>query len=73
MTAGQTKTFILEFDWARECITPDWSLVAMAEKGEVVVSHLNGYKSDTLPYTTEINIKQVEEVQTTTIINNDTN
>ena len=45
----------------------------MAEKGEVVVSHLNGYKSDTLPYTTEINIKQIEEAQTTTVINNTTN
>ena len=42
--------FVLEFDWSRECITPDWSLVAWAEKGEVDIIHARGKKSDSFPY-----------------------
>jgi len=42
--------FVLEFDWSRECITPDWSLVAWAEKGEVDIIHAKGKKSDSFPY-----------------------
>lgn len=51
--AGDSKTFILEFDWAREGITPDWSVTAYAEKGSVSVSHSEGITSDKLPFLTE--------------------
>ena len=47
---GETKTFILEFDWAREGITPDWSVTAYAEKGGVSVSHIEGLASAELPH-----------------------
>ena len=49
MEAGQTKSIMIEFDWERECITPDWSIVAWAEKGEVTVTHDDGLKSMELP------------------------
>jgi len=39
MKAGQKYTYILEFDWAREDITPDWSVTAWAENGAVTVEH----------------------------------
>ena len=42
--------YVVEFDWARECITPDWSVVAWAEKGEVTLMHSSGLKSDSLPF-----------------------
>ena len=29
--AGEKKQYVLEFDWSRENITPDWSVVAWAE------------------------------------------
>lgn len=48
---NETKNFVLEFDWDRECITPDWSIVAVAEKGAVKVKHSQGLKTDSLPYT----------------------
>jgi hypothetical protein len=35
--ANEIKSYILEFDWGRECVTPDWSITAVAEKGEVKV------------------------------------
>ena len=48
--AHESKTFIVEWDWAREGITPDWSVTAWAEQGQVAVSHVNGTTSDTLPF-----------------------
>lgn len=51
--AGDTKTFIVEFDWAREGITPDWSVTAYAEKGVVSVSHSEGLSSAKLPFLSE--------------------
>ena len=48
--AGEKNTFIVEFDWQRECITPDWSVVAWAEKGRVLVKHRDGIKSDQMPH-----------------------
>ena len=47
---GETKKFIVEWDWARENITPDWSLTAWAEKGDVTVKHAAGLTTDTLPF-----------------------
>ena len=47
-TAGETKTFVLEWDWSREDVTPDWSLTAWAEQGEVSVIY-SGHESDSLP------------------------
>ena len=47
---NETKNFVLEFDWDRECITPDWSIVAVAEKGAVKVKHSQGLKTDSLPF-----------------------
>ena len=29
--AGEKKQYVLEFDWSREGITPDWSVTAWAE------------------------------------------
>ena len=37
--AGQKQNFIIELDFARECITPDWSITVQAELGEVSVRH----------------------------------
>ena len=39
MKANTPKKIMIEFDWARECVTPDWSLVAWGEFGEVSVKH----------------------------------
>ena len=47
---NETKNFILEFDWDRECITPDWSITAVADKGAVKVKHSLGLKTDSLPF-----------------------
>ncbi len=47
---NETKNFVLEFDWDRECITPDWSITAVAEKGPIKVTHSQGLKTDSLPY-----------------------
>ena len=33
--ANEKKTFIVEWDWARKGVTPDWSVTAWAEKGAV--------------------------------------
>ena len=41
---------MVEFDWAREGITPDWSVTAAGEKGDVTVIHSSGRASDTLPF-----------------------
>ena len=30
---GDSREFILEFDWDRDCITPDWSLTAWGHAG----------------------------------------
>ena len=49
LKAGQTATYILEFDWAREDVTPDWSFTVYAENGPVKVKHYHGTESDTLP------------------------
>jgi len=57
--AGQTNNFTLEFDWARDCITPDWSLTAWAEHGKVTVRHKSGLQSEALPY---IEKKKIESV-----------
>lgn len=48
--AGETRTFVLEWDWSREDVSPDWSLTAWAEKGEVAVVY-TGHDSDSLPLT----------------------
>jgi len=47
---GESKTFILEFDWARKDVTPDWSVTAWADVGEVRVEHLGGLQTDHLPF-----------------------
>ena len=47
--AGEKKQYVLEFDWSREHITPDWSITAWAEKGGVSVKYQDGRQSDTLP------------------------
>ena len=39
LKAGQTAIYILEFDWAREDVTPDWSFTVYAENGPVKVKH----------------------------------
>lgn len=52
--ANEPKSFILEFDWAREKITKDWSVTAWAAAGEIEVSHVDGITSDTLPYIGEL-------------------
>ena len=33
--AGETYSYILEFDWSREDVTPDWSITVYAEDGPV--------------------------------------
>ena len=48
--SGESKHYILEFDWARKDITKDWSITAWAEKGGVSIKYSDGRKSDTLPY-----------------------
>ena len=40
----------MEFDWQRECITPDWSVTAWAEKGQVTVKHRDGIETDEFPH-----------------------
>ena len=39
MQAGQKITIVVELDFNRYYITPDWSLTAWAAKGEVHVMH----------------------------------
>ena len=48
--AGEKKQYVLEFDWSRENITPDWSITVWAEFGEVSVVYSDYRESDTLPY-----------------------
>ena len=48
--AGEKKHFILEFDWSRKDITPDWSITAWAELGGVQILYQDGRKSDTFPF-----------------------
>ena len=48
--AGESKSYILEFDWDREGVTPDWSVTVQAKNGSVSVKHQNGLSSDSLPY-----------------------
>ena len=50
--AGQTINFIVEWDWERENVTPDWSITAWAEQGTVKVTHVDGLTSDKLPLIT---------------------
>jgi len=50
MKAGQVDEIVVEFDWTRECVTPDWSVTAWAETGKVTVLHVDGIKTDSLPY-----------------------
>ena len=49
--AGESKSFIVEWDWAREDVTPDWSVTAWAELGQVSVSHNDDIETDSLPFT----------------------
>ena len=55
--AGQKKRYIVEFDWSRPNITPDWSITAWAEHGGVTVRYQDGRKSDKLPF-----IESIEEI-----------
>ena len=48
--AGEKKQYVLEFDFSREDITPDWSITATAELGNVSILYSDGRKSDTLPF-----------------------
>ena len=43
-------TIIVELDFGREGITPDWSLVAWAAEGEVTVRHTKGLQTDSFPF-----------------------
>jgi len=47
---GETINFILEWDWARESVSPDWSVTAWGKLGEVTVTHEQGIESASLPY-----------------------
>ena len=58
--AGEEKRYIIEFDWSRPNITPDWSITAWAENGAVSVRYEDGRESDKLPF-----IESIEEIQTT--------
>ena len=48
--AGEKKQYVLEFDWSRENITPDWSITVWAEFGKVSVVYSDYRASDTLPF-----------------------
>jgi len=52
--ANESRSFIVEWDWARESITPDWSVTAWAEYGTVSVTHNDGWETDSLPFTPRI-------------------
>jgi len=43
-------TIVVELDFARENITPDWSLTAWAPDGAVTVRHTKNLKSGSFPY-----------------------
>ena len=47
---NEIKTFVVELDLSRECITPDWSFTAQGELGEIEVSHIDNTESDKMPY-----------------------
>ena len=49
-SAGEPMNIIVELDFARENITPDWSLTAWATNGAVTVRHTNDISTDSLPY-----------------------
>lgn len=48
-SADDEIQFVLEFDWDRECVTPDWSITAWASNGTVSVTHSEGLDSDKMP------------------------
>ena len=48
--AGEVKRYVLEFDWSRENITPDWSITAWAELGGVSIRYEGLRVSDALPF-----------------------
>ena len=71
--ANEPKSFILEFDWARENITKDWSVTAWAAGGTIEVSHSDGITSDTLPYIGEYREEREENSDPSGSTNGSTN
>ena len=51
---GQTVDIEVEFNFAIEGITKDWSITAWGESGPVTVTHESGIPSDSLPYMPKI-------------------
>ena len=60
--------FILEWDWMRPCISPDWSLTAWAEAGALTITHMAGFVSQKLPFISFKEIVPVDPMQE--LINN---
>lgn len=62
--AGETKSFTVEWDWARQDVTNDWSVTAWAEYGEITVSHHEGLQSDKLPFISRNNDDESQDGNT---------
>ena len=56
--ANEKKQYIVEFDWSRKDITPDWSITSWAKEGGVSILYQDGRNSDSLPF-----IKRTAEMQ----------
>ena len=50
VTAGESFTVEVEFNWNRSGITRDWSVTAWGESGPVSVTHDQGIATDSLPF-----------------------
>ena len=51
VSAGESFTVEVEFNWNRSGITRDWSVTAWGESGPVSVTHDQGIATDSLPFT----------------------
>lgn len=62
------REFVLEFDWDRECVTPDWSITAWAETGTVTVTHSKGLVSDQMPVLDTVRIYDYKNATALSVI-----
>lgn len=49
MTAGESKTITVEWDFSDPNVPKDWSLVAWAKDGDITLTHDGGDVTDVLP------------------------
>ena len=67
VTAGESFTVEVEFNWNRSGITKDWSVTAWGETGPVSVTHDQGISSDSYPFTPKADEEPQDSLSTSYI------